>query len=518
VSQPTGVIYARISKDTLGTGLGVNRQLADCRDLAAQRGIIVVAELVENDVSAYSGKPRPEYEKLLELIRTGQTSSVLVYHADRLHRSTRELESYIDACAVHGVPTYTVRAGDLDLTTPAGRAVAKTVGAWAQYESEVKGERIQRKKLELAEAGLPAGGRRPFGYEQDQVTVVRAEGDLLLAATRHVLAGGSLREIARAWNSAAIPTSRGYEWTPQRVRDVLTRPRNAGIRVHNSDTTSTEYPAAWEPVVPLEEFRALERLLRDPSRRTSRGGQVTYLLTGIARCGARLPDGTTCDATMITSSSGKTKRTDGSRAPKLHTYGCSRRPKQGVQHATMKRSIADETVEEWIMSAVEELGVAPLAASERPQVPPTRNVDDLQAEEDFQRSLYNDGLLSQDAYRAELTRIAVARRELDNASVREVSVAAAARVAEEMSTDPRGTWGRMSTAERRQFLRDHVSVTILPMLGVSTDPRKRVVVSVDPTFFRTDERDHDHDRVVWERENPQLSGESLLEYMERGPQ
>jgi len=49
----SAAIYARISADVEGTGLGVARQVEDCRTLAADRGWTVGAEYVDNDVSAY---------------------------------------------------------------------------------------------------------------------------------------------------------------------------------------------------------------------------------------------------------------------------------------------------------------------------------------------------------------------------------------------------------------------------------------------------------------------------------
>lgn len=54
-------VYARISSDPDGTRLGVERQVADCRDLAAAVGWPVAGVYVDNDVSAFSGKTRPGY-------------------------------------------------------------------------------------------------------------------------------------------------------------------------------------------------------------------------------------------------------------------------------------------------------------------------------------------------------------------------------------------------------------------------------------------------------------------------
>ena len=85
-------IYARISSDKDGTAAGVERQLADCRKLAETLGWPVADEYVDNDVSAYSGKPRPQYRRMLADIEGATIDAVLVYHPDRLTRQNKELE------------------------------------------------------------------------------------------------------------------------------------------------------------------------------------------------------------------------------------------------------------------------------------------------------------------------------------------------------------------------------------------------------------------------------------------
>ena len=79
-------IYARISSDQDGRALGVQRQVEDCRKLAAQLGWAVAEEYVDNDLSAYSGKQRPAYQRMLADLRDGQRDAVLIYHLDRLTR------------------------------------------------------------------------------------------------------------------------------------------------------------------------------------------------------------------------------------------------------------------------------------------------------------------------------------------------------------------------------------------------------------------------------------------------
>ena len=56
--------YCRISLDAEGRGLGVQRQEYECRELADRLGLHVAHVSVDNDISAYRGKPRPAWEDL----------------------------------------------------------------------------------------------------------------------------------------------------------------------------------------------------------------------------------------------------------------------------------------------------------------------------------------------------------------------------------------------------------------------------------------------------------------------
>src|SRR5207244_3099370 len=122
-------VYARISSDREGDGLGVARQIEDCERLAERKGWPVAARYVDDDVSAWSGKRRPEYARMLADLETGTIDGLLVYDQDRLHRQPSELESFIDLCKRRGLTYVTSVSGDIDLTTPDGQFQARILGA-----------------------------------------------------------------------------------------------------------------------------------------------------------------------------------------------------------------------------------------------------------------------------------------------------------------------------------------------------------------------------------------------------
>src|ERR1039458_154791 len=95
-------IYTRISDDRTGSHLGVTRQREDCEALAQRLGWPASDYYEDNDLSAYSGKPRPEYRRMLDDLRSGRIDAIVAWHPDRLYRSPRDLEELIDLIDARG--------------------------------------------------------------------------------------------------------------------------------------------------------------------------------------------------------------------------------------------------------------------------------------------------------------------------------------------------------------------------------------------------------------------------------
>jgi hypothetical protein len=134
----------------------VARQEEDCRALCERLGWNVARAYVDNDVSAYSGKPRPQWDELRADIDVGLIDAVVCWHVDRLTRSPRELEEVIDLHDKRGVQVAAV-TGEIDLSATTGRML----GAAARHEAEHKAER-QRRALLTARPGTPRASSRRY--------------------------------------------------------------------------------------------------------------------------------------------------------------------------------------------------------------------------------------------------------------------------------------------------------------------------------------------------------------------
>jgi DNA invertase Pin-like site-specific DNA recombinase len=298
------VIYVRISQDRTGAHLGVDDQREDCEELAKREGWDVVEVYVDNDLSAYSGKPRKGYRQMLADLEAGTATVVIVWHNDRLHRSPLELEEYIDLSQRRGIDTHTCMAGEVDLSTPGGRMTARMHGIIARHESEHKAERVARARQRNAKAGKWGGGIRPFGWgmptnetrkkivkgtgEEIEVPVldmnqlVPEEAAAIEAGTDMILSGGSINGWVKWLADKGLTTTRGNPIGHQEARDMLLRARNAGIAVYQGAEIGG---GAWEPIVDEGRYRAVVAILSDPSRVTTPGPTPKWFGSLIYRCG-----------------------------------------------------------------------------------------------------------------------------------------------------------------------------------------------------------------------------------------
>lgn len=290
-------IYLRLSNDPQGTQAAVARQEIELREMCAELGWAVTDVYVDNDTSAFSGKPRKNYDRLLADVESGAIDAIGAWHNDRLHRRSKELLRFIEVVNAHGTKIAVRKGGVYDLTTPAGRLSAKIVGDVAEYESDHKSERLRSWWRQRHERGTAYGSHRPFGWtDPKRSAVVQEEADLIREGVRRVLAGEALASIARDWNRRGLMGANGAPWKAPAVRTVLASAAISGRQERHTDGERRWVrigrvmgPATWPAIVSVEDSDRVRAKLADPSRRTHIGRPSGLLLTGktgAGRCGA----------------------------------------------------------------------------------------------------------------------------------------------------------------------------------------------------------------------------------------
>ena len=236
----------------------------------------------DNDISAADPKKkRPEYERLLKDIATGQVNAVAVYSEDRLHRRPSELESFVTACDTAGLTQLASVGGDINLNDPDALLMLRLKGAMAAREVAVLQKRLKRKMLQKAEAGEFHGGRRPFGFQSNGIDINEAEAVLIREAAQRILEGGSLRAIAKSWNERGILTSWLKPINETGLKKMLCSGRVAGLSEYQKEIIGK---AKWDAILDEATWHQVCTILKDPARRGPRPSRV-YPLRGVLKCG-----------------------------------------------------------------------------------------------------------------------------------------------------------------------------------------------------------------------------------------
>lgn len=127
--------------------------------MCARKGWDVVGVYPDNDVSAYSGAPRPQWQDLLADVRAGRVDAVVCWHVDRLTRSRRELEDVIDLADRYGLDLATVSGEISPAVDPDQR---NRLGSELGNQSGQKRRFPGPDRADHEPVGLPAGEtRRP---------------------------------------------------------------------------------------------------------------------------------------------------------------------------------------------------------------------------------------------------------------------------------------------------------------------------------------------------------------------
>src|SRR5438046_2095334 len=118
---------------------------------------------------------RPGWNRLMACVRAGQVSTVAVWRLDRLGRTAKGLTALFEELAALRVNLVSLRDG-VDLGTPAGRLMANVLASLAQYETEVRAERVLAGQSAARAKGKRWGGGvagRRVKVTDEQLAVIR---------------------------------------------------------------------------------------------------------------------------------------------------------------------------------------------------------------------------------------------------------------------------------------------------------------------------------------------------------
>jgi DNA invertase Pin-like site-specific DNA recombinase len=155
-------LYARVSTQDQQTLPMQNRAM---REYATRRGWTIKLQVKEVGPGASRRQLR---EKLLEAARRREIDVVVVWRLDRWGRSVTDLLATLQELEHLGVGFVSLTEA-LDLTTPAGRAMAGLLAVFAAFEREILGERVRAGLAHARQNGKRLGRPLTAGLNAGQV-------------------------------------------------------------------------------------------------------------------------------------------------------------------------------------------------------------------------------------------------------------------------------------------------------------------------------------------------------------
>jgi site-specific DNA recombinase len=362
------VAITRISEARDDDTKGVERQEDRLLKLNARLGWGPLTVVVENDISGYKRRKvtradgtveyrvfRPGLRQIMAWLDGGVHDGLLALDSDRAFRDPYDLEdlAHIVRSKTPPIPQDSV-TGSLRLTTDADLTTTRILTAVANKSSMDTARRVADARLDIAMAGRWGGGRRPFGFGVEvehptkpgvkllDVSQLRpAEAEWVVKGCKAVLSGVSLREQLKDLRENQVSTVTGKPWTSLAWRDILLRPRNAGLVLHQGkivENVKLAGPAGETPIVDVATWEAVRAILTSPHRRTSPGPAPRWLGSGLYLCGH--PDCLELDPRPTL----RVGTGAGNRPGRQAGYGCKRKAHMRRQAGAMDEFVQDMVV------------------------------------------------------------------------------------------------------------------------------------------------------------------------------
>lgn len=324
-------IYARLSNES-EKSTSTKRQVKECMDYANFKGMTVVGEFIDEGISGYSGKTRPEYDKVMAGLKAGEFDTIIVWKLDRLTRRGiaqigRVLE-VLDECGGRLVSV----TENIDTNDNTGVMMIAILSEMARSESANTSLRIKAQKREAREAGKwLSGSNVPWGYvltDDFKLAHDPATAPHALEVIQRMLNGASTYSEVRRLNGEGVPSPAGKHWTGATLNLWISSPALAGLQVTRDGKKTVLYrspetgqpvsvghglatEAEWRKILELRRLRTTSTTKRGASKSN---GSPFAGLTRCALCGRCLTpsekfwrcktgyDSGFCDGVMMTTS------------------------------------------------------------------------------------------------------------------------------------------------------------------------------------------------------------------------
>ena len=232
----TVAIYVRVSTGKQADRDSIPFQIQECSNYVKHFLKTENFEVFKDAGRSGKNTHRPEYQRMIEKVKAGMISHVVVYKIDRISRNLVDFSIMYNDFKEHKVAFISLNE-QFDTSSAIGEAVLKIILVFAELERKLTGERVRDIMMNRALEGKWNGARVPYGWDWDtkKQCPVHSDTEAEYARMMYRLYDEchSTCVVRDYCNAHDIPTKRGGEWTSKTVADFLRNPMNVGDYRYN---------------------------------------------------------------------------------------------------------------------------------------------------------------------------------------------------------------------------------------------------------------------------------------------
>lgn len=271
------IVYLRVSTEEQVKGASLDTQLMACQAWASNNGIGIMRTFREEGASAKTIK-RPVLKQLIEYLEENgdQINYMITYQWDRFSRHVDTHAELKRILKPYGIETKDA-SSPLE-TNAASRLVENVSISFAQFDNEVKGERVLENMKTKAKLGFrmhmaPIGLTNSRDLDNKPTLIPNpVSGPLITKLINDYSTGAyTLTELVKKGRQLGVKTDKGNPITIQLFSKVLRNPIYAGWE-KSSLTEGKLIKSSFEGVISFDTYEKNQRLLR------TKNGTKDYVL------------------------------------------------------------------------------------------------------------------------------------------------------------------------------------------------------------------------------------------------
>lgn len=260
-----GIIYYRVStEDQAQNGVSLEQQKKACLEYALNHDIEIIKLFHDDGVSAKTVN-RKGLQDLLSYCQKNykNVDSVIVYKIDRLSRNVKDYATIL--MALEELKIKFISATETVDKTPSGKLIGAIMASFAQFDNDVRSERVSSCMLEKIKQGIWCY-KAPLGYlnardNQNKaiITIDKERAEIIKMAFDKFSTGTyQMEEIRKLMIKAGFKSWKNKELSNQTLYKILTDKFYLGIMT----VKGQEYPGTHEMIISEQVFYKCQKLIK----------------------------------------------------------------------------------------------------------------------------------------------------------------------------------------------------------------------------------------------------------------